>query len=36
MQINVRIPAGLQAGSYALTLRIGRFSSQVGVTIAVR
>jgi uncharacterized protein (TIGR03437 family) len=36
MQVNVRIPRGLQPGTYAVTLRIGRFSSQLGVTIAVK
>ncbi|MEK7752646.1 MAG: hypothetical protein AAB654_12070, partial [Acidobacteriota bacterium] len=36
MQVNVRIPRGLQPGAYAVTLRIGRFSSQLGVNIVVR
>jgi uncharacterized protein (TIGR03437 family) len=36
MQVNVRIPRGLQPGAYAVTLRIGRFSSQLGVTMVVK
>jgi uncharacterized protein (TIGR03437 family) len=36
MQVNVRIPRGLQPGAYALTLRIGRFSSQLGITVVVK
>jgi uncharacterized protein (TIGR03437 family) len=36
MQVNVRIPRGLQPGTYALTLRIGRFSSQLGLTVVVK
>jgi uncharacterized protein (TIGR03437 family) len=36
MQVNVRIPRGLQPGAYALTLRLGRFSSQLGLTIVVK
>ncbi len=36
MQVNARIPRNLIPGSYLLTLRIGRFSSQRGITIAVK
>ena len=36
MQVNARIPRGMQPGAYAVTLRIGRFSSQLGVTIVVK
>jgi uncharacterized protein (TIGR03437 family) len=36
MQVNIRIPRGLAPGVYALTLRIGRFSSQLGITIVVK
>jgi uncharacterized protein (TIGR03437 family) len=36
MQVNARIPRGLQPGAYAVTLRIGRFSSQLGLTIVVK
>jgi len=36
MQVNARIPRGLQPGAYAVTLRLGRFSSQLGVTIVVK
>ena len=36
MQVNVRIPRGLQPGAYPVTLRIGRFSSQLGITIVVK
>lgn len=36
MQVNARIPRNLIPGSYLLTLRIGRFSSPRGITIAVK
>jgi uncharacterized protein (TIGR03437 family) len=36
MQVNARIPRNLQPGTYAVTLRLGRFSSQLGVTLVVR
>ncbi len=36
MQVNARIPFGLQPGAYAVTLRLGRFSSQLGVTLVVK
>jgi len=36
MQVNARIPRNLLPGSYALTLRVGRFSSRSGITIAVK
>ncbi len=35
LQVNVRIPRGLQRGSYPITLRLGRYNSQLGVTVAV-
>jgi len=36
MQVNLRIPAGARPGLVPLLLRMGRYSSQLGVTVAVR
>jgi uncharacterized protein (TIGR03437 family) len=36
IQVNIQIPGGLAPGVYPITLRVGRFSSQLGVTVAVR
>ncbi len=35
LQVNVMLPAGLAPGAVPLTVRIGSFSSQEGVTVAV-
>jgi uncharacterized protein (TIGR03437 family) len=36
MQINVSVPTGLAPGRYPVTVKIGRFSTQLGVTVAVK
>jgi uncharacterized protein (TIGR03437 family) len=36
MQLTVRIPAGLGAGIVPVTVQVGPFSSQSGVTIAIK
>jgi uncharacterized protein (TIGR03437 family) len=35
-QVNVLVPAGVQAGAQPVTLRVGGYSSQTGVTISVQ
>jgi uncharacterized protein (TIGR03437 family) len=36
IQLNVRIPASLGPGTYPITIQIGEFRSQPGITVAVK